>query len=306
MSGQRGRLGGTTARDHLMYMYPAWGGSNTPYGKGLDYLSRQEARTEDALARSQLAGLKLFALAACWSAVLVLVDGALYGARDNPVTRLLGGAGLGLVAFGRLLNGAETPSIPIAWLSLYGELIRRVLKMAIEGHVIIGILRVFGFNVFRNTYKPLAAETIVDFWNRYYYYFKELLSEFFFFPAYVRWFKQHPRLRMFVAVMAAAFAGNLYYHLLQRGALVRGDLVALWWGLNSRAFYSLLLALGIYWSMRREQARRGQPAVAVTPWVRARRILGVWSFFGVIHIWGLMSNATFGQRTRFFLSLFGL
>jgi len=35
------------------------------------------------------------------------------------------------------------------------------------------------------------------------------------------------------------------------------------------------------------------------------RIGGVWTFYGVIHIWdgGL---ATFGQRARFFLSLLGL
>jgi len=25
--------------------------------------------------------------------------------------------------------------------------------------------------MFRNTYKPLLAESIVEFWNRYYYYF---------------------------------------------------------------------------------------------------------------------------------------
>ena len=45
--------------------------------------------------------------------------------------------------------------------------------------MIVGYLRLCGFNVFRNTYKPLLAETMVEFWNRYYYYFKELLVNFF-------------------------------------------------------------------------------------------------------------------------------
>ncbi|MEF8725082.1 hypothetical protein [Candidatus Accumulibacter phosphatis] len=40
--------------------------------------------------------------------------------------------------------------------------------------MIIGTLRLFGFNVFRNTYKPLPPESILEFWNRYYYYLKEL------------------------------------------------------------------------------------------------------------------------------------
>jgi len=61
------------------------------------------------------------------------------------------------------------------WVGLYLELVWETLSLAAKGHVWIGVLRLFGFNVFRNTYKPLLAETVVDFWNRYYYYFKELM-----------------------------------------------------------------------------------------------------------------------------------
>ena len=89
-----------------------------------------------------------------------------------------------------------------------------VLKLAARGHEIVGVLRLFGFNVFRNTYKPLLAPSLVEFWNRYYYYFKELLVDFFFFPTYVRRFRTSPRLRMLAATLAAAGFGNLYYHLL--------------------------------------------------------------------------------------------
>ena len=63
MSGQRGRIAGTRFSDHLLYLYPVYGGTNTPYGKGIDHLARHEAQTDEALARSQLAGLKLLALA---------------------------------------------------------------------------------------------------------------------------------------------------------------------------------------------------------------------------------------------------
>jgi hypothetical protein len=58
--------------------------------------------------------------------------------------------------------------------SLYCELVWQVLRHAAAEHMIIGTLRLFGFNVFRNTYKPLPPESILEFWNRYYYYFKEL------------------------------------------------------------------------------------------------------------------------------------
>jgi hypothetical protein len=306
MSGQRGRMGGTSVRDHVMYLFPVWGGSKTPYGKGLDYLARQEARTDDALARSQLAGLKLLLLAVCWRGAVALMDGLVFGDPSSPVTRWLGGASLGLPRFAPLLGG-ERVSLLAAWAALYAELVRRVLKLAAGGHVVVAVLRLAGFHVFRNTYKPLLAESVVDFWNRYFYYFKELLAEFFFFPTFVRWFKQRPRLRMFAATMMAAGAGNMYYHLLERqDLLLGGDVAALWWKLNSRALYCFLLAVGIYVSMRREQGRRGTAAAPRGPGIRIRRIAGVWTFFSLIHIWGASTPVPFAARTRFFLSLFGL
>jgi hypothetical protein len=308
MSGQRGRMRETTARDVVMYLFPIWGGSNTPYGKGLDYLGRHEARTDDALARSQLAGVRLLVLAVCWRVALPLFDAVVYGTPAGGMARTLGGANLGLVGFTRLVGGAEHPSLVTAWLSLYAELVRRVLKLAADGHEVIGVLRLAGFHVFRNTYKPLLAETVVEFWNRYYYYFKELLAEFFFFPVFVRWFKRQPHLRMFAATMAAACVGNMYYHALQRTALLlQADLAGLWWSMHSRLFYCVLLALGIYVSMRREQARRGHATRgAPRPFQRARAILGVWTFFSLIHIWGVGGATSFTRRVSFFLSLFGI
>ena len=68
LSGQRGHMAGTRFSDHLLYLYPAYGGSGVPYGKGLDHLARYEATSEDALARSQLAGLKLLALSVIYTA----------------------------------------------------------------------------------------------------------------------------------------------------------------------------------------------------------------------------------------------
>ena len=93
--------------------------------QGLATLSQCEAKTTEALARSQLAGIKL------------------------------------------LLLGARAPWVQ-SWASIYGELFEQVLRLAVKGHLIIGMLRLYGFNAFRNTYKPLLAESIVEFWNRYF------------------------------------------------------------------------------------------------------------------------------------------
>jgi hypothetical protein len=100
----------------------------------------------------------------------------------------------------------------------------------------------------------------------------------------------------------------VYYHVVLLGsALIARKLADFREFLTSRAFYCLLLALGIYVSMRREQVRRGEAATSSpAPGRRILRILGVWTFFALISIWAAEGHATFAQRTRFFLSLFGV
>ena len=312
LAGQQGRMAGSRFTDHLLYLWPVYGGSNTPYGKGLGYLSRCEARTDEELARSQLAGIKLILLSVLWGAIIDLMDGALYGPGNDLTHTLTGTLGVhtvGIPQLAEMVKGKVATPLWTAWASIYCELFWQVLHHAARGHTTIGVLRLFGFNVFRNTYKPLLAQSVVEFWNRFYYYFKELLVTFFFLPTFTRLgsrLRRWPALRLFVAVFAAAFVGNMYYHLLQRTSLlVEGDVFEALYSLRSRLFYCLLLALGIFVSMRREQFRASQ-----TPGSgRARvvlRILGVWTFFAIINIWNVRSDAPFFARVDFFLGLFGL
>lgn len=308
LAGQHGRIQGTTFLDHLLTLWPVYGGSNTPYGKGLAYLSRCEAKTPEELARSQLAGLKLLFLCLLWRLLQDLMEALLYGPGDWLTARL-GGRTVGVPRLRELVyEGGQAPLL-MAWASIYCELVWQVLEHAIAGHRIIGILRLFGFNVFRNTYKPLLAESIVEFWNRYYYYFKELLVNFFFMPTFTQLggaLRKRPQLRLFLAVFAAAFVGNVYYHLLQyETRLVLGDVFGALYQLRCRMFYCLLLVLGIYLSMARAQRRGGQ-AAAGGPARRLLRIAGVWTFFSLIFIWNVRSGASFLARVDFFLGLFGL
>lgn len=302
---QREKIASTRFTDHLFYIYPVWGGTDTPYGKGLDYLSANEARDDEALAKSQLAALKLFVLAALWTVCKGLLGGLVF-AEDNVYRRALGGLSPGMPRVGELFANPAAYPIWLSWVALYLELVWSVLALATSGHVIIGWLRLFGFNVFRNTYKPLLAETVVEFWNRYYYYFKELLVNFFFFPTFSRYFKTSPRFRVFAAVFMAAFVGNAYYHWLQLDkALATANFEVMWAVLQSRLFYCFLLAFGIWVSMLREQ-QRVKRKVIHGPGRRAVSIFGVWTFFSIIHIWAEKGPASFAARMKFFLGLIGL
>lgn len=301
-SGKRGSIKETGFASHLFYCVPSFGGSHTPYGKGYDYLVAKQAESRDAIARSQLAGLKLLLLAWLWTAVLPVFEhpdrvGGDYAPRLQWIASWVGAAPVPL-------------ELGIAWAGLLADMIRSTLDLAIRGHLIVGCLRLFGFNVFRNTYKPLLATSIVAFWNRYYYYFKELLVEFFFFPTYVTFFKGRPGPRVFAATMAAAFVGNFYYHVLQRlDELGRADLAASLPELGSYLFYAFLLGIGVFVSMLREQQRRGRAvaprSAAIARLVTLRKIAGVWLFFALIRIWDT-PHRTFWQNTSRFLGLFGV
>ncbi|HJT80959.1 MAG TPA: hypothetical protein VJ719_07170 [Chthoniobacterales bacterium] len=304
MTAQHGKMTGTRFADHLFYCFPVWTRADVPYGKGWDYLSANEARDADGLAKSQLAGVKLFLLAGLWTMARDLVEGVIFGT-DNAYRRLLGT--VALPRPGELFAHPESHSVAVSWASLYFELFQHVLALAVLGHIIIGWMRFFGFNVFRNTYQPLLAQSVVEFWNRYFYYFKELLVNFFFYPTFTRYFKGRPRLRLLAAVFAAAFAGNIYYHCVAlKGPLVRGNLIEVWAAMQSRVFYSFLLAAGIGVSMLREQsrARQKKPARGIARQIFA--IFLVWTFFAIIHIWARDDPDSFVARCRFFVGLFRL
>jgi hypothetical protein len=310
LSGQRGSAPGSRFRDHLFYIWPIWDGTNTPPGKGHDHLSRAEAQTPEAYARTILAGIKLLLLVALWKIVMQIMGAVVYGDPKSSLTPLIKGFYLGIPRLKQILSNDASASLLIMWTSLYLELIWETLSIAAKGHVWIGMLRIFGFNVFRNTYKPLLAETVVDFWNRYYYYFKELMMEFFFFPAYVRYFRKQATLRIIAAVFAAAFVGNMYYHLLQaKDPLIAGNIDRLWSILGARFVYCFLLASGIAISMLRQQSQRGNPQAATLRtdgFHRFRRIACVWTFFAVINFWNVLTHLTLAERGRLVLSLFGL
>ena len=51
LSAKRGKMNSKRFRDHIVYLFPVWHGSNTPYGKGLDYLPQLRQEILQVLAK---------------------------------------------------------------------------------------------------------------------------------------------------------------------------------------------------------------------------------------------------------------
>jgi len=215
--------------------HPFWGSTTTPIGKGVANLRNVEALDAPGFAVSQIKAVRLIICCVILQIALIAMKKArvFFG-----VPNLTG-------ALQRQVAGA--PYAPAyCWISLVTAFFEAILHMASIGNAMVACARMAGFQLLRNTYKPLQAKTIAEFWNRFYFYFKELLVDFFFYPAFLRCFKRHRRLRIIFATFMAASVGNVIFHFMRDIETVT---TAGFWGgivmMRTYAFYSLLLTAGI-------------------------------------------------------------
>jgi len=274
---------------------PFWGSSNTPFVKGAAYLRRIEAHNPEQLAVAQLKGLKLLA----WSVILDLFLREVF----QPVVY----GDLGIPVFSHLFElNVQRASFPwyIAWASLIANFLGGLASLSISGHRVVASCRMAGFLALRNTYRPLESRSIAEFWNRYYYYFKELLVDCFFYPTFMRYFKGYRRLRLFAATFAAACFGNAFYHFFRDLDYI--ERYGFWRaleGFQAYLFYTVVLALGIGISQLRE--RRD----AATGWIRGRLVpaLCVSGFFCLLSVFDFTEKRyAIEDCFRFLAHLFNL
>ncbi|MCB1122554.1 MAG: hypothetical protein KJT03_13455, partial [Verrucomicrobiae bacterium] len=129
LAGKRGSMQGSSFRDHLWYCLPAVGGTNVPYGKGFDYLNANRADEPESIARTQLAGIKLLVLARLWEWMLLEMDALVYQQTEGILPGILPAIPVRLLHLGDLIAGADA-SIPVKWMSLFGELVYFTFSLA--------------------------------------------------------------------------------------------------------------------------------------------------------------------------------
>jgi hypothetical protein len=257
--------------------FPAALASTTPFFKRPSAMRRMEAKNPEERAVVQLKGLKLLA----WSFLLSLVWATLDTA--------WGAVGIPKLPDAIAASTAHhPPSWYLCWASLLAGFIDSVLRTAIWGNTVVAGCRLAGFKLLRNTYRPLESRTVVDFWNRYYYYFKELIADFFFYPVYMSCFKRHPRVRMLFATWVSVGLGVPLFHFVRDIDVVRQ--LGLWravTGYHVYMCYATMLSIGIGISqIRKMGAPRNPPPNPQGSWLRARvlPIAGVILFFCFLQV----------------------
>ena len=278
---------GSTPGLALGMFHPFWGSPVTPIGKGSAYIAKLTSHDPQDLAVTQLKALKLlvWALLLAWSSrALTQLAGDVFGI--PPLAELLD-------AF---VRGQRFPR-SVGWGAVAVATAIAAIELAAWGHQVVACARLAGWRLRRNSWRPLRSRSLADFWNRYYYYFKELLVDFFFYPTFLRCWKRSPRLRVFFATFVAAGVGNALYHFVRDiDLLFTMGVPAALEGFESYLVYCFVLALGIGIS----QLRRESPEAPHTHG-RLRQVWAascVWAFVACIHVFGGIEARTHSLSER--------
>ena len=202
-----------------------------------------------------------------------------------------------------LATADGTASAGTSWVSLIYNYFLDLVIIAVWGHMIVAVIRMIGYRIPRNSRNPLASRTLAEFWNRYHFYHKELLVDFFFYPAFVRYFKKSPKLRIAFATFCAAGAGNFLFHAARDTHVFANN--TLMDGLamfQSTWVYFLALAVGLVFSQI--NPFKIKPEHGFFCYEVLTR-LNVCTFFCFVKILGdITVEGTLAERCQFVLSLF--
>jgi len=273
---------------------PFWGSTNTPLPKGAAYLRRIEARDAGQLAVTQLKGLKLLV----WSILISLFA--------HLFTQCVHGY-LRIPTFAQALS-LSVSRTPLPWYTCWASLIAGffeiIMDFSVWGHRFVACCRMAGFNALRNTYRPLSSRTVAEFFNRFYYYYKELLVDVFFYPTFLRYFKRNGKLRLVAAIFAAACFGNAFYHFVRDlGFIQKLGLVRALVGYQVFVFYCVALATAI--SISRLRHRGPAPTGFIRGKLWPSFSVGV--FYCLLDIFGSTErNYPLTEHFRFLAHLFNL
>lgn len=185
----------------------------TPVPKGLPHIEHILTSDNSKLAQTKFSGLKLMV----WALILKYIaefitliffqqNGEFFGFTFN---------GFNITNFQNVPISqyiSEKHSFLEVWLVATINCLKFLLnELTSQSGMIVATVRMAGFQVFRQTYKPYLAKDMNDWFRRLYHYYNEILLKFFFFPI-IRFFAKinlPKKLNIFLSAFITISLGGL-------------------------------------------------------------------------------------------------
>lgn len=256
-------------KEALQSSFSFWNWSPLPIPKSFVDLEKSSNNISD-LTKLRLRALKLLV----WTSILSVLEFLIFKVKiyfNIPsLVSLIG-------------SQSVQESIFIRWIALFTDFISNMLTITVGSHFAIACIRFCGWNVKRNVYSPLQAKSISDFFNRYYYYFKELLLDLFFYPAYFSFFKNSPNIRLFIATLLSAGLGNFLFHfMLDYSKIINLGFIGAIISSSSYSLYCFLLSIFLFFSQRSRLKAVNKIQGFLTTFIIKIRILAVFLFLNLL------------------------
>ena len=196
------------------------------------------------------------------------------------------------------------------WLALIYPFLEFALLWAAVAHLKVGLWRLFGYDIQRYFQRPFLSTNLVELWRRYSYHYREFLVRAFYYPVFLRCFRQRPLLRAFVATVAAAGVGNVIYHMvfvfLNQGATPDSFL---WVSRTMLYFPALACGIGLtqVWFLVRGRRRRRAWSWGWRIGLDVLGVAGTFAFFILIRpLHHVRGSGNVLEYCRFILSALGI
>lgn len=275
------------------FLRPFWGGPSLPF-KGPSYLRKFEPRDAGELAALRLRALKLIVWATLLAAACRVLEGGVYDIASLPTLQ----SAIAETAAG------EVPGRAMGWAILVKTFALNIVSLGALVHTLVAVIRMCGYGIPRGMARPLSARSIAEFWNRYLFYFKELLVDLFFYPAFIRFFKSFPKLRIAFATFCAAFVGNMLFSIITQSHLFAEiGVVETLKRFDSYAVYALALTLALIASQLRARKPRAEDGFLRYEVLPRLNVIGFFCMAQIFADEGAETSLV--ERTGFLMYLFG-
>jgi D-alanyl-lipoteichoic acid acyltransferase DltB (MBOAT superfamily) len=141
-----------------------------------------------------------------------------------------------------------------------GDLMRYVvsgfllyLRISGQFHIIVGMLKLFGFNLPETHHLYMLASSFNDFWRRINIYWKDFMMKAFFYPLYFR-LRKHGEMRALLVATAGVFVATWLLHAYQ-WFWIRGSYLLTWTDVLFWGILAVLVMANTYYETRHGRAR---------------------------------------------------